>query len=294
MKKIKNTVKFGLLFKDRNHMISTAPHLNGYKDASIKLDEIKPIVFTVFKNLESEGLVFSGDKIVAINNNKIKNMYDFYIQKNKLAWNSNVYFKIFRKNKFINVKVRLKSFNNWKKRFPRIGIDIIKKSKYVEISEVQTLSSALPKWGSNTKIKTGDKLISINNRKINQLSDVSEAIGNCIPKKFMTIEALNEYGVFKTKIKVISYEDFLKLNREFCMGFWPEKAAIILCKEYEDNDFYLDEKYKSKIIEKYSGESYNKKLLKAAKIGVKKGRLKLTPKGRLKSSRKTKSVKLYT
>ena len=289
--KNKSTVKFGLMFKDEaKDFISTAPNIKGYTKE--ELIDSKPIVFCAYKGLESYQSLIYGDKILSINGKKIKNMYEFYKIKNKLSWNSKVNFSFIRNTQKKDVTIKLKSFNNWKKKFPRLGFDLKQNNNYVEFFDLQMLSSVLPKWTSNTKIQSGDKILSLNNKKITTIKDVSDVMSDFIPNKIMKISVFNENGVINTKIKVISYNSFLKLNREFCSKYWPKKAAEILCKEYENNDFFLSEKYKQKIIKKYEKPTYKKTLLKAANIALKKGRLKLTKKGKLRT--KNKSIRLYT
>ena len=291
MNKITNTVKFGLMFRDKDTTISTAPNIKAYE--KIELKSTKPIVFAVIKNLESDGLLFYGDQIVAIKNKKIENMYDFYIEKNKLKWNSSFNFKVLRDKKLLNIKIQLKSLNNWKKSYPRIGIDVVFKRNKIKISEVSFLSSALPKWNSDTKVKTGDHIISINGQKISNLRDFAKEVENCVPNKKINI-SISRPELKKFLIKIISYEDFLKLNREFCFHHWPKKAAEILVKEYEANDYFLDEKYKLKVAIDNINPGYHKQLSRTVKTGIGKGRFKLTPKGKIKASRKNKTAKFYT
>lgn len=289
MKK-KNSVKFGFYLKGEKDILSTHSNIKFFTKEELNS---KPIIFCSFKGLEGDSLLNYGDQIISINKKKIKNFRDFYKVKNKLRWNSKILIELLRKDKKIILPLKVKSFDNWKKKFPKLGFDIKKEGKYMVFKEISIMSTFLPKINSISKIKTGDKLISLNNLYIKTYKDLSNALETCVPNKTMKVTALNEYGLFKTSYKVISFDRFLKLNRDFCYKYWPKKAAEILVKEYEENDFYLDLKYKMKIIEKYETPSYKKTIHNFAKTAYKAGRLKLTKTGKFKKY-KDKSLKFYT
>ena len=119
------------MFKDEaKDFISTAPNIKGYTKE--ELIDSKPIVFCAYKGLESYQSLIYGDKILSINGKKIKNMYEFYKIKNKLSWNSKVNFSFIRNTQKKDVTIKLKSLNNWKKKFPRLGFDLKQNNNYVE------------------------------------------------------------------------------------------------------------------------------------------------------------------
>ena len=280
MKKITNkkkiNLKFGIIFKDSNIEVAGSTNLKAWdKDEQAKLKIIKPIVYIVFKNLESYKILKFGDLIVQINKKKINNIYELLIERKKLKWNSTIDLKIKRKKKYLNLKIKFNSFNHWKKNCPKLGFGVSKKSNLLVISNVDILSSAIPKFDSKPTIKRGDQIISLNKIKVKTHKDFSEVIGLCTPNKVLRFDFIRDSIFHSTKIKIISFAKFIKLNRDFCMEYWPKKAAKILLKEYELNDFHLDEAYKSKIIDKYKVQKFVKQVRKFAIRGIKKGRIKL-------------------
>ena len=277
--------KFGIIFKDANIEVAGSTNLKAWdKDEQAKLKTIKPIVYIVFKNLEGYKILKFGDLIIQINKKKINNIYELLIERKKLKWNSTINFKIKRKKEYLNLKIKLNSFDHWKKNCPKLGFDVSKKSNSLVISDVNILSSAIPKFDSKPTIKTGDQIISLNKTKVKTHKDFSEVIGLCIPNKVLRFDFIRDSILHSTKIKIISFAKFIKLNRDFCMEYWPKKAAKILLREYELNDFHLDPTYKSKIIDKFTDKKYEKNVQKFASRGIKTGRIKL----------KNKKIKLDT
>ena len=92
--KNKISVKFGIYFKDRNEVITTATNVKHFKKEQLK--KIKPYIFTVIKGLESDGVLQIKDLILQLGKFKINNVYDFFLAKNKLKWNSNIKIQIKR------------------------------------------------------------------------------------------------------------------------------------------------------------------------------------------------------
>ena len=96
---------------------------------------------------------------------------------------------------------------------------------------------------------------------------------------FFFIILVNVFTILVTiKIRIINFNEFIKLNRKFCKQHWPKNVSSFLVKKYEDNDFYLNEKYKLKILKPHWT---TKQLVKTYSSGLKKGRFKLTKKGKL-------------
>ena len=279
IKKTKINPKFGIILKNSSIEVSGSTNLKVWnKDEQAKLKTIKPIVYIVFKSLEGYKILKFGDLIVQINKKKINNIYELLIERKKLKWNSIVNFKIKRKNKYLDIKIKLNSFNYWKKNFPKLGFDVSKKSNSLVISKVDRLSSAIPKFNSKPIIKSGDQIVSLNGMKIKTFKDFSESIGSCTPDKVLKIDFIRDSILYSKKIKIISFAKFLKLNRDFCMEYWPKKAAKILLKQYELNDCYLEAKYKSKIIKKFADNKYKKNVPKFAIKILKVGRIKIRKK----------------
>ena len=275
-KKKKFFLRLGILFKDAEDVIPSWQNLQAYNENELaKFKLIKPIIYVVFKNFEGYKILKFSDLIVQINKKKINNAYDLLIERHKLEWNSTVNFKIKRNKKYLDLKIKFISFDYWKKNFPKLGFDVSKKSNSLVISGVDILSSAIPRFDTNPTIKTGDQIVSLNGTRVKTYEDYSNVIGLCIPNKVLKVDFIRDSKLYSTKIKIISFAKFLKLNRDFCMEYWPKKAAKILLKEYELNNFYLDEAYKSKIIDKYKVQKFVKQVRKFAIRGIKKGRIKL-------------------
>ena len=54
------------------------------------------------------------------------------------------------------------------------------------------------------------------------------------------------------------------------MSYWLKEGAKILLKEYEEYNFYLDEKYKSKVLTKFWNKKNTDTIIKKVKKKLKK------------------------
>lgn len=275
------SVKFGFYFKDKNRVISTANNIKAFPPK--QLENIKPKICSVLKGLESENILKAKDIILKIDKFKIKNVYDVFKARTKLKWNSIVNIEVKRNTQVLNYHLKIKSFDNWKKKQSRIGIDVEKKSGIIVVSSVDIMSSALPEFLSDSTLKVGDQLVSINGKNINKLEDFYLSIQDMVPGIIVNFKFLRNNFPMEEDIRIISFNEFIKLNRKFCKQYWPKSVSGLLVKEYEDNDFYLNEKYKQKILRP---EWNTKKVLKFTKKAIKKGRLKLTKSGKLSTRKK--------
>ena len=275
------SVKFGFYFKDKNRLISTANNIKAFLPKQLK--NIKPKICSVLKGLESENILKAKDIILKIDKFKIKNVYDVFKARTKLKWNSIVNIEVKRNRQVLNYHLKIKSFDNWKKKQSRIGIDVEKKSGIIVVSSVDIMSSALPEFLSDSTLKVGDQLVSINGKNINKLEDFYLSIQDMVPGIIVNFKFLRNNFPMEEDIRIISFNEFIKLNRKFCKQYWPKSVSGLLVKEYEDNDFYLNEKYKQKILRP---EWNTKKVLKFTKKAIKKGRLKLTKAGKLSTIKK--------
>jgi hypothetical protein len=275
------SVKFGFYFKDKNRLISTANNIKAFLPKQLK--NIKPKICSVLKGLESENILKAKDIILKIDKFKIKNVYDVFKARTKLKWNSIVNIEVKRNTQVLNYHLKIKSFDNWKKKQSRIGIDVEKKSGIIVVSSVDIMSSALPEFLSDSTLKVGDQLVSINGKNINKLEDFYLSIQDMVPGIIVNFKFLRNNFPMEEDIRIISFNEFIKLNRKFCKQYWPKSVSGLLVKEYEDNDFYLNEKYKQKILRP---EWNTKKVLKFTKKAIKKGRLKLTKSGKLSTRKK--------
>lgn len=275
------SVKFGFYFKDKNRLISTANNIKAFLPKQLK--NIKPKICSVLKGLESENILKAKDIILKIDKFKIKNVYDVFKARTKLKWNSIVNIEVKRNTQVLNYHLKIKSFDNWKKKQSRIGIHVEKKSGIIVVSSVDIMSSALPEFLSDSTLKVGDQLVSINGKNINKLEDFYLSIQDMVPGIIVNFKFLRNNFPMEEDIRIISFNEFIKLNRKFCKQYWPKSVSGLLVKEYEDNDFYLNEKYKQKILRP---EWNTKKVLKFTKKAIKKGRLKLTKSGKLSTRKK--------
>lgn len=270
------SVKLGILFKYNKEIISTASNIKSYTSKELK--KIKPKIISIIKGLESENILRANDEILKIGKTKIKNIYDFFKAKNKINWNSNINIQVKRNRQILNLQLRIKSFQNWKKKHPVIGIQVKKKGVFIVVSSISMLSSALPEFLSDSSVKIGDMIHSIDEISIDTLNDYYLAIQDMTPGKIVNFKIMRDGIIMDIKIRIINFNEFIKLNRKFCKQHWPKNVSSFLVKKYEDNDFYLNEKYKLKILKPHWT---TKQLVKTYSSALKKGRFKLTKKGKL-------------
>lgn len=274
----KISVKLGILFKYNKEVISTASNIKSYPSKELKKN--KPKIISIIKGLESENVLMANDEILKIGKTKINNIYDFFRVKNKINWNSNINIQVKRNRQILNLQLRVKSFENWKKKHPVIGVQVKKKGQFIVVSSVSMLSSALPEFLSDSSVKIGDMIHSIDEISIDTLKDYYLAIQDMTPGKIVNFKVLRDGVIMDKKIKIINFNKFIKLNRKFCKQHWPKTVSSFLVKKYEDNDFYLDEKYKHKILKPHWN---TKQLVKTFSSALKKGRFKLTKKGKVRT-----------
>ena len=272
----KISVKFGFYFDDKNNVLTVNGNIKNYKKIKIKLLKLKPKIASVINGLESHRILQAGDLIVKLNKHKINNVYDFLKAKNKLNWNSTVKIQIKRNKKILDFELKIKSFENWKKKFPIIGISIKREKGKFIVSGIDILSSVLPEFLSTSSLKTGSELVSIDDKPIKKINDFKLSLGNCVPGKIINFKFFRDGNYMQTNIKIINFSEFVKLNRKFCKKHWPQAVSSFLVKKFEENDFHLNEKYKHKTLRPHWN---TKKTLKTAFKGIRSGRLKLTGRG---------------
>ena len=270
MKK-KISVKLGFYFKDKNDVCTTDSNLKNYDKK--ELQALKPEISLVINGLESYGILTSGDLILKLDNYKINNVYDFLKAKNKLKWNSKIKIQIKRNQKILDFKLEIKSFENWKKRRPVVGITVKNIKGKIVVSKIGVMSSALPEFLSDTTIKKDDVLVSVDNHDIKKIKDFNQALQDCIPGRIINIKFLRDEILMDVDIRIISFNEFIKLNRKFCKQYWPKAVSGILVKEYEENDFYLNENYKTKMLNPHWKSKRN--LSKLIEKAYRKGRIKI-------------------
>jgi len=272
MKKQKHKVRFSFDIRGENKDL-----IDRYSDIKV-LEKSKPIICGVQRNSESYKILIENDLIISINNKKINNCYDLSKIIKKLKWGKKTAFKVKRNGKIIEKEITPISFDKWKNKISDLGISVVEKKDVltnklnVEVKQVHKVSSARPgmtfifKDSSKIKlIEEGDTIISLNSKKINSLKDWDLYSSKLIPGEIANIK-IKDTGNFASliKMKITSFGNFLKVNEKGCRKYWPKRAADILLKEYEENDYYVDDKWekrKSKIIQKYSDEEYQKKVI---------------------------------
>ena len=111
------------------------------------------------------------DLIISIEGYKIKNLYDFFRAKTKLKWNTIVNFEVKRNNQSKKLKIPLRSFEEWKENYPRVGIDVKEQNNQIKVSDIANFSSATHEFLDNRTINKGDIIISLNGKRIKTLKD---------------------------------------------------------------------------------------------------------------------------
>ena len=271
MKKRLPLVNFGFFFRNTDPLIRkklnkvdiyydqdiihSRDNINFYRFTYLK--KIPAIIRGIFINSESHKLLKMNDLIISIEGYKIKNLYDFFRAKTKLKWNTTINFEVKRNNQSKKLKIPLRSFEEWKENYPRVGIDVKEQDNQIKVSDIANFSSVTFELLDDRTINNGDIIISLNGKKIKTLKDWDQGYSTLIPNKLarFVIQPKDSSKKIKTNIKIINFNKFLELNRKFCMSYWPKEGAKILLKEYEEYNFYLDEKYKSKVLAKF----WNKK-----------------------------------
>lgn len=275
LKKMKSKIslRFGIFFKDEKEYLCPG-NIKGFDTKQLK--RVKPKVYTVIKGLESDGILKFGDLILKLGKYKINNLYDFCKAKNKLKWNSKIDIQIKRQKEILNLQLKTKSFENWKKKYPVIGVHVEKKQGMVVVSDVRMMSSALPEFLSDSTLKIGDIITSVDDKSIKSVDDYLKSLENLIPDRIINFKFIRGTQVLEKNIKIINFNDFIKLNRKFCKEAWPKGISSILVKEYEQNDFYLDEKYKLRRLKKFHDKEYKRKAMKYAFKAIQKERFYLS------------------
>ena len=145
-------------------------------------------------------------------------------------------------------------------------------SKQIKVSDIANFSSATHEFLDNRTINKGDIIISLNGKRIKTLKDWDQEYSKLIPNKIarFVIQSEELSKKIKTNIEIINFNKFLELNRKFCMSYWPKEGAKILLKEYEEYSFYLDEKYKSRVLAKFWNKKNTSTMLKKIKKKLKK------------------------
>ena len=148
------------------------------------------------------------------------------------------------------------------------------------------MSSALQEFLSDSSLKIDDQLTLVNYKTINKIEDFFVALEDMVPNKIINFKFLRNENLMEKDIKIINFNKFIKLNRKFCKQYWPKGVSDILVKEYENNDFYLDEKYKSRMLRAHYTKEHSLKIKNIGVKAIQKGRFSFTKKGKLKTKKK--------
>ena len=267
IKKIKHEVRVGFHFRDRNHKII----LRDQKDA-----DDPPIISIVRESFEYGEKFKINDLILSVNGKKIKTINEWFRIKEKLKWNQKIKFVLLRDKTKIVSTIQPKSFDEFKQKSIMIGVDVVKYLKnFVKVSNIDLFSSERPSIESEILIEKNDIILSINNNKISSIEDFDRETfklkhGDNIIYK---LKRKNKIIITK-KIKIINFNDFLKLNEDHCRKYMNKIQADTILKEYEEGDYMgISDERRAEIMKlgepEYEDE-YQQKLFMSTKVMKKK------------------------
>ena len=229
-KKIKHEVRVGFHFRDRNHKII----LRDQKDA-----DDPPIISIVRESFEYGEKFKINDLILSVNGKKIKTINEWFRIKEKLKWNQKIKFVLLRDKTKIVSTIQPKSFDEFKQKTIMIGVDVVKYLKnFVKVSNIDLFSSERPSIESEILIEKNDIILSINNNKISSIEDFDRETFKLKHGDNIIYKLKRKNKIITTKkIKIINYNDFLKLNEDHCRKYMNKIQADTMLREYEEGDY---------------------------------------------------------
>ena len=235
IKKIKHEVRFGFHFRDKNNKLIY--RLEKYAN-EFQVDD-PPVISQVRESFEYGEKIKVNDLILSVNGKKIKTINDYFKIKKKLKWNQKVEFVLWRDGNKIKSILRPKSFDDWKQRQTMIGVDVVKHLKnFVKVSEVQLFSSERPDIESEILIKVNDIILSINGNDVRSIEDFDRETLKLKPNDTIVYKLKRKKEIITTKeIKIINFNNFLKLNEEHCRETLSKIQADTILREYEEGDY---------------------------------------------------------
>ena len=229
-KKIKHEVRVGFHFRDRNHKII----LRDQKDA-----DDPPIISIVRESFEYGEKFKINDLILSVNGKKIKTIKEWFRIKEKLKWNQKIKFVLLRDKTKIVSTIQPKSFDEFKQKTIMIGVDVVKYLKnFVKVSNIDLFSSERPSIESEILIEKNDIILSINNNKISSIEDFDRETFKLKHGDNIIYKLKRKNKIITTKkIKIINFNDFLKLNEDHCRKYMNKIQADTILREYEEGDY---------------------------------------------------------
>ncbi len=229
-KKIKHEVRVGFHFRDRNHKII----LRDQKDA-----DDPPIISIVRESFEYGEKFKINDLILSVNGKKIKTINEWFRIKEKLKWNQKIKFVLLRDKTKIVSTIQPKSFDEFKQKTIMIGVDVVKYLKnFVKVSNIDLFSSERPSIESEILIEKNDIILSINNNKISSIEDFDRETFKLKHGDNIIYKLKRKNKIITTKkIKIINFNDFLKLNEDHCRKYMNKIQADTMLREYEEGDY---------------------------------------------------------
>ena len=229
-KKIKHEVRVGFHFRDRNHKII----LRDQKDA-----DDPPIISIVRESFEYGEKFKINDLILSVNGKKIKTINEWFRIKEKLKWNQKIKFVLLRDKTKIVSTIQPKSFDEFKQKTIMIGVDVVKYLKnFLKVSNIDLFSSERPSIESEILIEKNDIILSINNNKISSIEDFDRETFKLKHGDNIIYKLKRKNKIITTKkIKIINFNDFLKLNEDHCRKYMNKIQADTMLREYEEGDY---------------------------------------------------------
>ena len=229
-KKIKHEVRVGFHFRDRNHKII----LRDQKDA-----DDPPIISIVRESFEYGEKFKINDLILSVNGKKIKTVNEWFRIKEKLKWNQKIKFVLLRDKTKIVSTIQPKSFDEFKQKTIMIGVDVVKYLKnFLKVSNIDLFSSERPSIESEILVEKNDIILSINNNKISSIEDFDRETFKLKHGDNIIYKLKRKNKIITTKkIKIINFNDFLKLNEDHCRKYMNKIQADTMLREYEEGDY---------------------------------------------------------
>ena len=212
-------------------------------------------IFAVEKKSVAKNKLKSGDMILEVNGKLINNQDEYYKIIKKVLWGQTISFKILRKNKKINFKIKSNSFYQYKLNHLTFGIKTkLFKKKYLKVINTQSL------YSEGNLLKKGDIIINlttqVNGKQINkQFIDDDDLfrtiVENFEPTQRVNFNILRKKKELKVEIVFENFFDFLKKNEDLCRNsFLTKPQADFMLREYENGDYQgLSDELRAKIAE---------------------------------------------
>ena len=174
-----------------------------------------------------------GDLIKSVNGIKVINRIELDNEVNKVNWGEEVVFEVERKNKIEKVKIKTISFDNYKKKHAHWSLELKEEKKQIKIESYGI------EYNYDDYFTIGDVLLEINSKKINSISEFTSEkskyrVGDKIKLK---IQRKNQPQPKIVEIKLISFEEAIKLNKKSCDNYMYKKAGSLLFKEWVESDY---------------------------------------------------------